>query len=360
MDTLPVLLGLAVMAVLSSPLTARIYGGAVAILILLMVGISQLFKRGGKRVTEWVGAGKQAFVIAVFPWLFAADRAAYDHGWMRSGGILWDPRWRSGITHVDRDPVLVICIGLVTAITAIFLSGVVDRVLVLPLMRGEGKGPPATAMPCQSSTHRRWKHVSRVWLAHRLLSTLGFVLGMTVAVTLSVATWVVGDIDETTAAAIAATATLLAGFYLTRARAVMAYIQNPGLWVGDTVEIVDEGTNSTRRYYVQDVALEGAKLLEITDDDRTPRRDDGVWPSHDRMLDLPDVHRVVRGRRRFVPCEDCPSLCKRVNPECKFKEEEPSESSPVMSAATTRGVNAVLSLIFLTAAFRPRRGGWRG
>ena len=70
-------------------------------------------------------------------------------------------------------------------------------------------------MPCESSLHERWRSLTGIWLMHRLLATLGFVLGLTLVVTISVKNWV-QNIDQTTAAAVAAAASLLAGFYLTR------------------------------------------------------------------------------------------------------------------------------------------------
>jgi hypothetical protein len=353
---LPTAVGLTAMAVLSSPFTARLYGAAMALIILVLPAVGDRARDERTQGKEWIGFALAALLVAGVPWLVGAERWE-PAATARSGGLLWDPRWRAGIAGEDLDSVLVILIGSTTAFAAIYISSLIDFVYVQPLMSGSGKGPAGTRMPCQSSMHLRWKTVSRIWLAHRLFSTLGFVLGMTVVVAIAVTRWVT-DVDETTAAAVAAAATLLAGFYLTRARSVMAYLQNPSLWVGDAVEVIDEETSWTRRYYVQDVSLEGFKLIELPAgaDDNTPKRHEPIWPSHDRMLDLPDILRLVRTRRRFLPCGDCPSRCKRVNPSCPLKDvDDHCRSEATAAVPHTSAMQAMLALVFLHSAFRRGR-----
>jgi hypothetical protein len=296
------------MSVLSSPSTARWYGASIAgvsvvVLVLSFLWTAPAYRRGPLRAVVW------PVIIVAVPWLAGASRA---------GGLLWSPHWRAGIAHSDLDAVLTIVIGSTTAFAAIYLSSLVDAAYIRPLVSGRGRN---AMMPCQSSLSERWKGLTARWLMHRLLATLGFILGLTVVVTITVKHWIVPNENQITAGGIAAAATLLAGFYLTRARSVIAFAPNPALHVGDAVELIDEGTQHVRRYYVQDVALEGIKLLELADGDRTPKKSDPIWPSHDRMLDLPDVLRVLRARKRFTPCGECASQCKRVNPYCRFKEE---------------------------------------
>jgi hypothetical protein len=300
------IVNLLAMSVLSSPQTARWYGASVALISGLLLALSLVWtdrRQGLLQAAVW-----PAIIVAV-PFLAGASR---------QGGLLWSPHWRAGIAHQDLDAVLTIVVGSTTAFAAIYLSSLVDAAYIRPLVSGRGRN---VAMPCQSSMSERWKGLTARWLMHRLLATLGFVLGLTVVVTITVTHWVVPNENQTTAAGIAAAATLLAGFYLTRARSVIAFAPNPALHVGDAVELIDEGTQHVRRYYVQDVSLEGIKLLAITDRDRTTKANDPTWPGHDRMLDLPDVLRVLRARHRFRPCGNCTDACKRVNPYCRFKVE---------------------------------------
>jgi hypothetical protein len=209
----------------------------------------------------------------------------------------------------------------------------------------------------------RWKGLTARWFMHRLLATLGFVLGLTVVVTITVKHWVVPNENQTTAAGIAAAATLLAGFYLTRTRAVIAFASNPALHVGDAVLIIDEGTQHVRRYYVQDVALEGIKLLELTNEDTTRKVGDSTWPGHDRMLDLPDVLKVLRARDRFTPCGNCAAQCKRVNPSCRFRPEIEATLGMRVNAprAATRGPRRWLGvgLILIGGRLASLRAGTR-
>jgi hypothetical protein len=302
-----VLANLLAMSTLASPRTAAWFGVVIAALTLLgafvAVGLASTRPRWQVAVVVCVAC---AFVLSP---LAVADTP---HGWVVK------VTWAGGIAASDEETVLAILIGSTVAFSALFLSSLVDFAWVLPQMSGS-TGSRAQ-MPCQSSLDPRWKGVTGNWLFHRLLAVLSFVLGLTVVVTLSTKQWI-QNIDQTTAAALAAAATLLAGFYLTRARAVMAYTRNPALWVGDQVSLIDEGTNNVRSYYVMDVALEGVKLLDLEKLPTERVRDDRGWLTHDRMLDLPDAPKLLRTRTRFPPCGDGPDGCKRVNPYCKWRTE---------------------------------------
>lgn len=372
-----VAVNLVAMSVLASPMTARLFGICLAGLAVLVLLLSRVRVKGGVFLAVCVVA-----VVALCPWLAAtelhqravaapanpavtsqhqAPRAApRSTSWVANDGWVWSPRWRYGIAGGDREAVLVILIGSTTAFAAIFLSSLVDAAYVAPLMAGRWRSPKAPGMPCQSSLDGRWKSLTAMWLMHRLLATLGFVLGLTVVVTITVKRWVVPNDNQTAAAGIAAAATLLAGFYLTRARSVIAFAPNPALAVGDAVELVDEGTNHVRRYYVQDVSLEGIKLLELSDDDTSPNAGPVFWPPHDRMLDLPDVLKVLRSRRRFTPCGHTLSTCNRVNPYCPFKDDAPLTPSPPSTTPTgVRGwLAAALVLLGAVVGYdRPGQGG---
>lgn len=294
------------MSTVSSTATARGFGLALAglTLVLLTLGLVVTSRRS---LWTILGVVSAAALLAFSP--FAAGAAPAD-GW------LWSPHWRSGIDDNDLTAVLAIFIGCVVAFSSLYLSSLVDFAYVIPLMRGLGRA--GTGMPCQSSLSDQWLKVTKAWLLHRLAALLGFVAGLILAVTIAASSWV-QRFDQVVAAAIAAAATLLAGHYLARARIVIAFNRNPPLWVGDDIELADEATGATRRYYVQDIALEGVKLLALDEDgDFKSER----WPSHDRMLDLPEALPLLRRRRPFAACFEAGAGCKKVNPHCPCRQGE--------------------------------------
>jgi hypothetical protein len=206
-----------------------------------------------------------------------------------------------------------IAAALATALASIFISTFVDYYYVGPLMR---ENVEEEFMLCRSSLTARWRTVTKFWLFHRLGAILGFVLGLVAAVTLSALPIV--NFNQVAAGAVAALTTILAGFYLVRARDVIAFAVRPAFHVGDKIQLDGDGEDRERMYFVVDVAMEGVRLLELTGpNDEVPnvlesRRE------HDRILDFSEAAQVLRCRRRFKPCGQ--KECKRVNAYCPRRE----------------------------------------
>lgn len=223
-------------------------------------------------------------------------------------------------------------IAAATALGIVYLSSLIDWFYVRPRLQGFAARP----MPCERSGHECWRGVTRVWLLHRLLAMLAFVIGLTVVVALAAYRWIDG-IDDALATAIAAAATILAGFYLTRATSTLALAIRPALHVGDKVRIAEpfnftEEDGAAPYYYVVDVALEGVRLLRLDASDEIHASSaaatapaGGQMPEHDRLIDISDVTKLVRARGRFLPCTP-PGGCKRVNPLCPYKLRDATDS----------------------------------
>ena len=139
----------------------------------------------------------------------------------------------------------------------IFMSTLMHSFYVLPHLRG-GRGTI-----CATSLEERWRAVTRIWLLHRAAATFGVIAGATALIALSANSWI-RPIDETVAGVvIAAIATIIAGYYLTRAAPLLAMAINPPVQVGDVIQIAEEFNvhkpGELREYFVVDVALEGVK-----------------------------------------------------------------------------------------------------
>jgi len=300
---LAVLLGL--LRVLDSPTTATIFAGAV-----LAVGGAvgtvdwfvrarvrgwrpRAFRRRRDRLLRCLVPGSFG-IVALVPLLIP--------------GL--PPFDEISVAEPDRHFTLQMAVAASSAFTIIYMSSLVDGFYVVPHLRGDRSG----AMPCESSLSPLWRRVTRVWLLHRLVAALGFVASLTTVVALAANE--LASINQIVAAAIAAAATVLAGFYLTRAPSVIALAISPAIRVGDKVQLAEEFNVTgagTPSYYVVDVGLEGVSLLELGDDDRAiAGRDPGR--SYDRVLDVQDVIRLLRARSRFGPCSE--ACCRQVNPHC--------------------------------------------
>lgn len=205
--------------------------------------------------------------------------------------------------------VVAITLAATAAASVIYLSSLVDWFYVVPRMRGaRGK------MPCTHSLDSCWGSITRVWLLHRLTAMLVLVVANAAIVGLAANRWLLGKDNKVIAGGIAAAATVLAGYYLTRAASVIAFVQHPPLQVGDKIQLAAEFTETDpdRSYYVVDVALEGVRLLALDAYDRV------LYPAqaaktHDRVLDIADVARLLRSRRAFGACD---VKCKHANPHC--------------------------------------------
>jgi hypothetical protein len=200
-------------------------------------------------------------------------------------------------------------IGIVSA-ELVFISGLVDWFYVRPNLRG-GLGTV-----CATSLEDRWRGVTRVWLLHRAVATLGLIAAVTALVTLSANSWI-RPVDEVVAGVIAAAATIIAGFYLTRAAPLLAIAINPPVQVGDVIEIAEEfsvhNPNQLREYFVVDVALEGVKLLHVSPEGLLERVGPDATRTHDRTIDVMDIAKLLRGRRAIQPC---PTGCLKFTEHC--------------------------------------------
>lgn len=215
-----------------------------------------------------------------------------------------------------------IAAALTTAFSATFVSTLVDWFYIAPMLR---QGHNEELMLCRSSLGRQWRSVTRVWLFHRLGAMLGFVLGLVAVVTLLASSLIGLDhgLDQVAAGAIAALTTVLAGFYLARARDVIAFALRPAFHVGDKIKLAgDDEKERDRAYFVVDVALEGVRLLEVQGKDDTVPDQMQAWRQHDRILDFSEAAKLVRCRRRFEPCRRLE--CKRVNAYCPHNQTAPS------------------------------------
>jgi len=192
----------------------------------------------------------------------------------------------------------------------VFFSTLTDWFYVLPHLRG------GCGTICATSLEGVWRGVTRVWLMHRAFATLGQIAGATALVALAANSWV-RPLDEVVAGVIAGVATIIAGYYLTRAAPLLAIAINPPVQVGDTIEIAEEFTvhkpEDLREYFVVDVALEGVKLLQVQEDDRVPRDGPDARRTHDRTVDVMEISKLLRGRRAVRPCRE---RCQRFTEHC--------------------------------------------
>ena len=201
-----------------------------------------------------------------------------------------------------------ILLSACTIAALIYCSSVVDWMYVRPHFLGSPE--PV----CRMSTTKSWRLVTRIRLAHRLAAVLGFLAGLTTMVALAANHWV-KPIDETIAGAIAGVATVVAGYYLTRAAPLVAQAMNPAIQISDVVELAEEFNVADpavgRWYFVVDVAWEGVKLLELQETVSSNelavgvslRADDAASTQrHDRVIDVGDIARLVRRRRAMTPC----------------------------------------------------------
>jgi hypothetical protein len=192
------------------------------------------------------------------------------------------------------------------AAAAILLSSLIDWYYTAPALRADRR-------PCNSSLDDQWRNLTRVWLLHRVIASLMFVGASIGVVALAANHWVT-DLNEVVAAALAAAATVLAGFYLTRFPFAMGFLINPPLQVGDKIWLAEPFPlpGRTPPYYVVDISIEGVKLRELSDDGGVAAT--GGDRSHDRVLELTEAHKLIRRRDAFAGCAN--TTCAGVNPYC--------------------------------------------
>jgi hypothetical protein len=195
--------------------------------------------------------------------------------------------------------------------SVVWLSTVVDRCYVLPRLAG-GAGK----RPCTHSLDHCWHRLTRIWFLHRLVATVTLVAATIAIVTIAANEWLLG-LNQVVAGALAAATTVLAGFYLARLPIAVAMVANPMINVGDKVRFAEMFPQPERApyYYVSEISIEGVKLVElVVGDERTRRESDRPY---DRLLDLGEVHKLLRVRDVFSPCQDCKGVnlyCGRPHP----------------------------------------------
>ncbi len=193
---------------------------------------------------------------------------------------------------------------------AMYLSSLVDWFYTGPRLRGD-----RDRLPCMDSLDPAWRTLTRYWLLHRVIAALIFVAAAVAIVAIAANRWVIG-FSEVVAGVLAAAATIMAGFYLTRFAFAFGIVVNPPLQIGDRVQLAEPFSAPpllVTSYYVVDIAVEGIKLLELEWPNGVPVREDQNR-TYDRVLDLADVHKLLRVRARFDACNF--DRCCEANPYC--------------------------------------------
>lgn len=214
--------------------------------------------------------------------------------------------------EADHSVAVLAMAALSTAIFAVmWLSTVVDHCYVLPRLAG-GAGK----RPCTHSLDRCWHLLTRIWFLHRLIAAVTLVAATIAVVAVAANEWLL-SLNQVVAAALAAATTVLGGFYLTRLPYAVAMVANPMISVGDKVRFAEMFPlpNSDPHYYVSEISLEGVKLVELAAGDERTRHE--IDRPYDRLLDLGEVHKLLRVRDAFAPCKDCKGVnlyCGRPHP----------------------------------------------
>jgi hypothetical protein len=128
------------------------------------------------------------------------------------------------------------------------------------------------------------------------------------------------NIPQPISSVLTAATALLVAYIFSRVTQVASLSQNPPLRVGDTVVLAEEygtGVESRPTYYVVDVALEGVQLREL----RSGQPIDPNTHSHDRVLEIKDINRLLRAREMF---DGCAKECAGVNKYCPLKTGDPT------------------------------------
>jgi MFS family permease len=236
-----------------------------------------------------------------------------------AGMYAWD---LLGGWHLDtatqwpwRGMVLALMIGALT----LFISSLIDWSYIVPRLCGSGDLP---GLPCLTSTEPRWRDVTRVWLAHRIAAYVIVRTAMVVAVLFFIASFH-PQLPTGTASALAALLVAVIIYYVNQLIPLGALISNPPIQVGDRIVLAEEfGTGVSDRpiYYIVDVGIEGAKLLELETGDAP--RDMELVRTHDRMIALTDIANLLRERSRFAGCR---SRCTKASSRCPLNLGDPTD-----------------------------------
>jgi hypothetical protein len=247
-----------------------------------------------------------------------------DYALVLAGGLLLVFPWfvlvvfgEAGFVNVtkskNQDVILAMLLIAAVVVSLILVSTMIDWSYVRPRLRGHRGSICATSMKGQ------WRSVTRFWLLHRTVVMLAGIAGATALVALAANAWV-RPFDEVIAGAIAAAATVVTGYYLTRAAPSLAIAFNPPVQVGDVIEIAEEfqvhEPEKLREYFVVDIAREGMKLLQLEGRNRVRRVGPDALRTHDRTIDALEITKLLRGRRPIGPCA---SKCQLLTEFCDCK-----------------------------------------
>jgi hypothetical protein len=298
--------------------TAALLGGlawcrlrTVAVLygaVLLALGMALLLANWRVNSTDWTGRrpSDRADVLVVLSACLALPSIVFV---ATAVGVLHSP---------DGAKLWVARAGLTTAAvgtSAIFLSALVDWSYTTPRRRGTRHG----SRPCTDSGSERWRALTRNWLWHRIASfaLVRLAAGTFVGIVIF---GVFSDVPDPIVSVLTAAAALLAAYVVSRISPAATVSQNPPLRVGDAVTLAEEfgtGVHDQPIYYVVDVAVEGVQLRELHNG--TPNG--AVERSHDRVLEIKDINRLLRVRE---PYAGCLRRCQRVNKYCPLRLGEPT------------------------------------
>ena len=213
---------------------------------------------------------------------------------------------------IERSEPAIVALGLTLIWGAIYSSALVDWYYIHPRLAGLC-GPA----PCETTGNRRFVGLTNIWYGHRLAATVvasATLVGIPAVI--SVTTERDAVQNACSLAAVALTAVVLA----TQAdyKAVITFLKNPRLAVGDIVLLIREQWGGVpQRVYVVDVAVEGAKVVRLADDGRplSNATDDPVFEKADTTMLNEEIARCVHEDKGRAICRD--GACTGVNWYCR-------------------------------------------
>jgi len=203
-----------------------------------------------------------------------------------------------------------VLLSMGAGMAVLYLSSLVDRFFIAPRLSGPGRA-------CLTSLEPRWRALTQIWLLHRLAAYLAFRVAVA-ANLFFVATSLLHKPSEAVKSAITGVALFVVGYYINRITPIASLAIDPPMYVGDKVFLAEEysADSPAGGYFVVDVSLDGFKLIELESNERLRIRADRR--THDRLLPITDVPRLLRARRRFTGCRPGERGCGETNPYCEI------------------------------------------
>jgi hypothetical protein len=294
------------------PLAAAIVGGSLLVIGLLFQVIAPPKYSGGK--PRFADLPPITFaLLGLVPMILAVTAPG-------------SPSGKHHLGHHVADVLLALAIGA----ACVYTSSLIDTYIVSPQLRGD-----RASRPCCESKDASWRPLTQLWLLHRVLAYLAVRISLG-AVVLIVVVASIHKPSTAVTSVIVAVSSLVAGYVLNRATPIFVSAINPPFYVGDKVWLVEEyaaGDKPQTCYYAVDVSIDGVGLLEITDSNDPFNRDPTQDPearmtrTHDRLVPIGDMSRLLRSRRTFSACAPG-SGCRHVNKYCpdaqKYWNGEPA------------------------------------